>query len=96
MLTFLHQSGYPDPENFPEDLKAKRAEERQFLAQLLDGSKAEQYEIPVTINAELRRYQREGISWLAFLAKYRLHGILCDGTPFFKGASLNGCLCSLS
>jgi TATA-binding protein-associated factor len=47
--------------------------------QLLDGSKVEQYEIPVKINAELRKYQQEGINWLAFLAKYQLHGILCDG-----------------
>ena len=27
---------------------------------------------------ELRKYQQEGINWLAFLAKYQLHGILCD------------------
>jgi len=47
--------------------------------QLLDGSKAEQYEIPIEIKAELRQYQRDGVSWLAFLAKYQLHGILCDG-----------------
>ena len=30
------------------------------------------------INAELRPYQIEGIKWLAFLTKYRLHGALCD------------------
>lgn len=47
--------------------------------QLLDGSKAEQYQIPIPIKAELRQYQRDGVSWLAFLAKYQLHGILCDG-----------------
>jgi hypothetical protein len=57
----------------------RRDEERQFLAQLLDGSKVEQYQIPVKINAELRKYQQEGVNWLAFLAKYQLHGILCDG-----------------
>jgi TATA-binding protein-associated factor len=48
--------------------------------QLLDGSKAEQYQIPIEIKADLRQYQRDGVSWLAFLAKYQLHGILCDGT----------------
>jgi TATA-binding protein-associated factor len=58
---------------------AKRDEERQFLMQLLDGSKAEQYVIPIPIKAELRQYQKDGVSWLAFLAKYQLHGILCDG-----------------
>jgi TATA-binding protein-associated factor len=57
----------------------RREAERQLLTQLLDGSKVEQYNLPVTINAELRKYQQEGVSWLAFLAKYQLHGILCDG-----------------
>lgn len=46
---------------------------------MLDGSQVEDYEIPVPINAELRKYQREGVNWLAFLSKYQLHGILCDG-----------------
>jgi TATA-binding protein-associated factor len=50
------------------------------LAQLLDGSKVEHYDLPVPINAELRKYQVDGVNWLAFLAKYQLHGILCDGT----------------
>lgn len=57
----------------------RRDEERQFLTQLLDGTKLQSYEIPVKINAELRKYQQEGVNWLAFLAKYQLHGILCDG-----------------
>lgn len=47
--------------------------------QLLDGTKAEQYKIPIEIKADLRQYQKDGVSWLAFLAKYQLHGILCDG-----------------
>ena len=49
------------------------------MTQLLDGSKVETYEMPVTIKAELRKYQQDGVNWLAFLAKYQLHGILCDG-----------------
>ena len=57
----------------------RREKERQFLTQLLDGSKVEQYPIPVDIKAELRKYQQDGVNWLAFLAKYQLHGILCDG-----------------
>ena len=75
----IAQAGLPDPPNFPEDLLKRREEERQFLMQLLDGSKVEQYAIPVTIKAELRKYQQEGVNWLAFLAKYQLHGILCAG-----------------
>ncbi|TIC01506.1 hypothetical protein E3Q18_00684 [Wallemia mellicola] len=72
------EAGLPDPIGFPERLLAKREEERKFLTQLLDGSKVEEYEIPIKVNIDLRKYQREGISWLAFLNKYQLHGILCD------------------
>ena len=57
----------------------RREEERYFLTQLLDGSKVEQYKVPVPIKAELRKYQQDGVNWLAFLTKYQLHGILCDG-----------------
>ncbi|KAF8969946.1 SNF2 superfamily chromatin remodeling protein [Flammula alnicola] len=70
--------GLPDPPGFTEDLLKRRETEREFLSQLLDGSKVEQYTIPVAIKAELRKYQQEGVNWLAFLAKYQLHGILCD------------------
>ncbi|KAJ8093095.1 TATA-binding protein-associated factor mot1 [Marasmius tenuissimus] len=72
------EAGLPDPPGFPEELLKRRDDERQFLAQLLDGSKVEQYTIPVSIKAELRKYQQDGVNWLAFLAKYQLHGILCD------------------
>lgn len=72
------EAGLPDPPGFSTELLAKRDEERKFLMQLLDGSKAEQYQVPIEIKADLRQYQREGVSWLAFLAKYQLHGILCD------------------
>lgn len=59
----------------------RREEERHFLTQLLDGSKVEEYKVPVPIKAELRKYQQDGVNWLAFLSKYQLHGILCDGKP---------------
>ncbi|KAJ7063461.1 SNF2 superfamily chromatin remodeling protein [Mycena amicta] len=72
------EAGLPDPPGFPEELLQRRKDERQFLTQLLDGSKVEEYRIPVTIKAELRKYQQDGVNWLAFLAKYQLHGILCD------------------
>ena len=76
----LHpQAGLPDPPGFSPELMAQRETEREFLTQLLDGSKVETYRVPVPIKAELRRYQQDGINWLAFLAKYQLHGILCDG-----------------
>ncbi|KIO27459.1 hypothetical protein M407DRAFT_23275 [Tulasnella calospora MUT 4182] len=72
------EAGLPDPPGFSAELLQKKAEERQFLSQLLDGSKTVPYKIPVSINAELRKYQQEGVNWLAFLAKYQLHGVLCD------------------
>ena len=34
--------------------------------------------IPNNLNAQLRPYQQQGLSWLQFLRKYRLNGILAD------------------
>lgn len=45
---------------------------------MLSPSTIPDYEVPVEINAELRSYQQAGVNWLAFLNKYKLHGILCD------------------
>ena len=61
-----------------DDLKEQRIKEREFLEQLLDTSKLTQYKVPTIIKAELRKYQQDGINWLAFLNRYNLHGILCD------------------
>lgn len=72
------EAGLPDPPGFSQELLSRREEERTFLSQLLDGNKVEKYTIPVTINAQLRKYQQDGVNWMAFLAKFRLHGILCD------------------
>ncbi|KAI6038454.1 hypothetical protein EDC04DRAFT_2695399 [Pisolithus marmoratus] len=72
------EAGLPDPPGFSEELLKRREEERKFLTQLLDGRKVEPYTISVPIKAELRKYQQDGVNWLAFLAKYQLHGILCD------------------
>ncbi|XP_006458226.1 hypothetical protein AGABI2DRAFT_183309 [Agaricus bisporus var. bisporus H97] len=72
------EAGLPDPPSFPDDLLKKRETEREFLSQLLDGTKVAKYDIPVLVKADLRKYQQEGVNWLAFLAKYQLHGILCD------------------
>ncbi|GAA5884682.1 hypothetical protein JCM6882_005348 [Rhodosporidiobolus microsporus] len=72
------EAGLPDPPGFSAELLAKRESEREFLMQLLDGSKVAEYKIPVDIGVDLRKYQRDGVSWLAFLARYQLHGLLCD------------------
>ena len=87
----MNQAGLPDPPGFSDDLLKRRDTEREFLSQLLDGSKVEQYPLPVTIKAELRKYQQDGVNWLAFLAKYQLHGILCDGMSYFISFLLSHC-----
>lgn len=72
------ESGIPDPVDMPEILLAGRQKEREFLSQMMDPTKIEPFELPVSIKATLRKYQQEGINWLYFLNKYHLHGILCD------------------
>ncbi|EFA86022.1 SNF2-related domain-containing protein [Heterostelium album PN500] len=72
------EPGVPNPVGLDEKLVQQKLEERKFLEQLLDGSKVEQYPLPIRINTELRKYQQDGVNWLAFLNKYKLHGILCD------------------
>lgn len=73
------EAGVPSPPGFSEEMLERRQAERDFLGQLLGTAKIEDYVLPIKVNAELRKYQRDGISWLAFLAKYQLHGVLCDG-----------------
>ena len=71
------EAGAPEPA-LPADLAALRREERKFVEQLLDGAKLEAFVPCVAVKAELRAYQREGVSWLAFLNRFGLHGVLCD------------------
>lgn len=72
------EEGIADPEGLPEDLMVGRERERDFMKQMMDPSKAEPFKMPVAIKATLRKYQQDGLNWLAFLNKYYLHGILCD------------------
>ena len=72
------EAGIPDPPGLPQSLLEGRDRERKFIAQMLDPKKVEPFEIPVTIKAELRSYQQDGVNWLHFLNKYNLHGVLCD------------------
>ena len=80
----ITKAGIPDPPGLSKELLQYREHERKFLGQLLDSSKLDSYEIPVEIKGELRKYQQEGVNWLAFLNKYQLHGILCDGKRIVK------------
>jgi TATA-binding protein-associated factor len=74
----------------PELLQQKEREQ-QFLEQLLYGSTLTPYSLPITLKEglQLRKYQQEGVNWLAFLKKYNLHGILCDGKHLFFLSLLN-------
>lgn len=72
------EAGIPDPPDMPQDLMEGRERERDFIQQMMDPTKIKPFELPVAIKATLRRYQQEGVNWLAFLNKYHLHGILCD------------------
>lgn len=72
------EAGIPDPPDMPAELLSGRDREREFIQQMMDPTKIAPFELPVTIKATLRKYQQEGVTWLAFLNKYHLHGILCD------------------
>ncbi|XP_052814760.1 TATA-binding protein-associated factor 172-like isoform X2 [Mya arenaria] len=72
------ETGVPDPPDMAATLSEQKQRDRVFLEQLLDTSKLENYSIDVPIKAELRKYQQDGVNWLGFLSKYKLHGILCD------------------
>lgn len=72
------EEGIKDPEGLSQEFMEGRERERDFLQQMMDPAKAKPFKLPVAVNATLRKYQQEGVNWLAFLNKYHLHGILCD------------------
>ena len=72
------ERGIPDPFGLPADLSEARVRQRRLLEQLWNPSDVEPYRITANISASLRPYQEEGVSWLGFLVKHHLHGILCD------------------
>jgi TATA-binding protein-associated factor len=76
------ESGVKNPEGFTNEMNEKKEIERKFIGQLIGSEKVADFSLPVKIKAELRPYQKEGVSWLAFLNRYGLHGILCDGIFF--------------
>ena len=66
----------------PPNLSASQEEAFQqnasFVAQLVDNKKTMQLDLPEGLTVELRNYQKEGISWMSFLRRFGLHGILAD------------------
>ncbi|KNA20109.1 hypothetical protein SOVF_055380 [Spinacia oleracea] len=69
--------GLPPPTGINESLLRDK-EDAKFLEQLLDNSSIDDYKLFTELKVTLRRYQQEGINWLAFLRRFKLHGILCD------------------
>ncbi|XVF56738.1 hypothetical protein PTKIN_Ptkin06aG0144500 [Pterospermum kingtungense] len=69
--------GLPPPAGLSEGL-SRNTEDAQFLEQLLDNSHIDDYKLFTELKVTLRRYQQEGINWLGFLKRFKLHGILCD------------------
>ncbi|XP_033211353.1 TATA-binding protein-associated factor 172 isoform X2 [Belonocnema kinseyi] len=62
----------------PPHLVEKKAQERKFLEHLLNPHNIPDTKLTVPVAAELRSYQQQGLNWLDFLNRYRLHGVLCD------------------
>ncbi|KAL9678205.1 hypothetical protein QQ045_016044 [Rhodiola kirilowii] len=69
--------GLPPPDGISEGL-CQNTKDVHFLEQLLDNSHINDYVLHTELKVVLRRYQQEGINWLAFLKRFKLHGILCD------------------
>ena len=69
----------PELATLDATLREKRENDLRFMEQLLDTQSVAAFEPPVTPEAvTLRTYQREGVSWLSFLQKFGLHGVLAD------------------
>lgn len=51
---------------------------RSAVTGLLESAELEQVPVPAGIDAELRPYQQDGFSWLAFLWRHQLGGVLAD------------------
>lgn len=50
----------------PQELLEGRDRERDFIQQMMDPTKVKSFDLPVSIKATLRKYQQEGVNWLAF------------------------------
>jgi SNF2 family DNA or RNA helicase len=51
---------------------------RQMAQRLRDFDGIQEADVPQTLQATLRPYQRQGLNWLQFLREYQLAGILAD------------------
>ena len=72
--------------------KQAQAWQRQISA-LLELDSIAEHELPTTLNAELRPYQREGFGWLATLWNLELGGILADDMGLGKTVQALALIC---
>ncbi|XP_041978415.1 TATA-binding protein-associated factor 172 [Aricia agestis] len=68
----------PEPEGLSQEMRERKARDKDFLEQLFNPKSIKDYKIPIPVSAELRSYQQAGVNWLRFLHDYKLHGVLCD------------------
>lgn len=90
MLAFMQQQNGTLPEMSMQELLKKLAEEAdsfeldvhdslaRMLAKLSDNSQLEPIANPEKLNAQLRDYQKRGVSWLRYLENLGLNGCLAD------------------
>ncbi len=60
------------------DLQTMIEEEKKIAMMLLSPKEIPEYKLACKIPVQLREYQKEGIKWLSFLARFYLNGILAD------------------
>ena len=70
--------GSAPPANLSAAQKKRSGDDGAFLEALLDNTKIDNFELPFKCKYQLRPYQRDGVNWLAFLRRFKLHGALCD------------------
>jgi superfamily II DNA or RNA helicase len=66
---------------------------QQQVAGLLSAGDLAGPELPATLSAQLRPYQREGFDWLCFLWRHRLGGILADDMGLGKTLQTLALIC---
>ncbi|MGI9003763.1 MAG: SNF2-related protein [Pseudonocardia sp.] len=66
---------------------------QQQVAGLLSLEEVSATELPATLSAQLRPYQRDGFGWLAFLWRFRLGGILADDMGLGKTLQALALIC---
>ncbi|KAM7511450.1 hypothetical protein LguiB_010325 [Lonicera macranthoides] len=82
------------PPAFLSESLSRNKEDAKFLEQLVDNSHIDDYKLSTQLKVTLRRYQQEGINWLAFLKRFNLHGVLCDDMGLGKTLQASAILAS--